>query len=141
MIFQDYRHFTPIQVRFSDIDRLYHVNNACYHNYVELGRVLYFNQVLQPVADWDHFGFMLARTEMDHLEQTYLDDEVYCFTRALSFGNKSMHMKSSIVKKTPAGLVETAAVRGVLVAMDYHKNESMVVPQEWRKLISGFEGL
>ena len=46
MIFEDFKHVTPIQIRFVDIDRLDHVNNACYLNFFELGRVKYFNLVL-----------------------------------------------------------------------------------------------
>jgi acyl-CoA thioester hydrolase len=139
--FRDYRHVIPIQVRFSDIDKLDHVNNACYHNYIELGRVQYFEKILAGHINWDESGFVLARTEMDHLEQAYLHDELYCFTRVYRFGNKSIGVRNSIVKKESGSLIECAAVNAVLVAMDYRKNESIVVPQRWRELIAGFEGL
>ena len=70
--FRNYRHIIPVQIRFSDIDRLNHINNACYHNYIELGRVEYFEKILAGHINWDETGFVLARTEMDHLEQVYL---------------------------------------------------------------------
>lgn len=138
--FKDYRHVIPIQIRFSDIDRLNHVNNACYHNYIELGRVKYFNQLLKGHINWDERGFVLARTEMDHREQVYLEDEIYCFTRIYRIGNKSAGVRNSIVKRQGESLVECADVNAVLVAMDYTRNESIPVPQKWRELIGAFEG-
>ena len=138
--YKDYRHMIQIQVRFSDIDRLNHVNNACYHNYIELGRVKYFDQLLAGHINWDERGFVLARTEMDHLEQVYLGDEVYCFTKIFRFGNKSAGVRNSIVKKQGTDLIECAAVNAVLVAMDYTRNESIPVPEKWRALIRAFEG-
>lgn len=139
--FKDYRHIIPIQIRFSDVDRLGHVNNSCYHNYVELGRVKYFEKVLGNQIDWGREGFVLARTEMDHLEQVYLRDEIYCCTRIFRFGNKSVGVRNSIIKVTGAEIEECAAVNAVLVAMDYIRNESIQVPDKWRKLIASFEGL
>jgi acyl-CoA thioester hydrolase len=139
--FSDYRHIIPIQIRFSDVDRLNHVNNACYHNYVELGRVQYFDTVLQDRVRWNTEGFMLARTEMDHIEQVYLTDEIYCCTRVYRFGNKSMGIRNSIIKRQGSEVVECAAVNAVLVAMDLQANVSIPVPEGWKKLIGKFEGI
>jgi acyl-CoA thioester hydrolase len=141
MNFQDYRHFIPIQIRFSDIDRLNHVNNSCYHNYFELGRVRYFNEVFHKNINWSEKGFVLARTEIDHLESLFLDDEVWCFTKVIRLGNKSLTIKNSIVKKGRNGLVESAAGIGILVAMDYVNKESIELPEAWVELIKKFENL
>ena len=139
--YKDYRHAIPIQVRFSDVDRLGHVNNACYHNYVELGRVHYFRQVLSKHVNWDEQGFVLARTEIDHIEQLYLNDDVLCYTRVFRFGTKSVGFHNAIVRNENGKLIECAAINAVLVAMDYRKNVSIPVPENWKKLIAGFEGL
>ncbi len=139
MNFQDYKHMVPVQIRFSDIDKVNHVNNACYHTYIELGRVHYLDQVLQRGVNWQQKGFVLARTEIDHKKQIYLHDEIYCFTKVTAFGKKSMKIKSAVVKKENGQLVECAAAVGILVAMDYIKNESIEVPAEWRERFEKFE--
>jgi acyl-CoA thioester hydrolase len=141
MNFQDYRHSIPIQIRFSDIDRLNHVNNSCYHNYFELGRVKYFNEVFRKNINWSEKGFVLARTEIDHLESLFLDDEVWCFTKVIKLGDKSLTVKNSIVKKGKNGLIESAAGIGILVTRDYTRQESIELPSEWAELIKEFEGL
>lgn len=139
--FGEYRHIVPIQIRFSDIDRLNHVNNACYHNYIELGRVDYFEKVLGREINWNISGFVLARTEMDHLEQVYLGDQIHCCTRVFRFGNKSIGVQNAIVRASGAGIDLCADVRAVLVAMDYRENVSIPVPQRWKEMMAEFEGI
>ena len=139
MTYADYKHIIPIQIRFCDIDKINHVNNACYHNYVELGRVQYFNKVFKERINWDKQGFVLARTEMDHLLPIHLEDEIYCCTKVIKLGNKSITLKNSIIKKTPKGIIECAAVIGILVASDYVNHVSILLPDEWRKMLQDFE--
>jgi acyl-CoA thioester hydrolase len=136
----DYKHVIPIQIRFADVDRLDHVNNACYHNFFELGRVKYFNEVLKRTVNWSEKGFVLARTEIDHIKPIFLNDDVYCFTKAVKLGNKSLTIKNMIVKVENNILVECASGMGVLVATDYIKSESIEIPDNWRELIISFEG-
>lgn len=136
----DYKHIIPIQIRFCDIDKLNHVNNACYHNYFELGRVTYLDQLFKVKINWDEQGFVLARTEIDHLLPIFLEDEIYCCTKVILLGNKSITFKNSIIKKTRDGIVECAAGVGILVASDYLKNETIPLPEVWRQTIQAFEG-
>ncbi len=137
--FKDYKHITPIQIRFVDIDRLNHVNNACYLSYCELGRVKYFEEILKDQIDWNKNGFVLARTEIDHFAPIYLQDETFCFTKVTYMGTKSMSIKNEILKKTNGTWTECASIIGVLVAMDYEKNTSIEIPALWRDLINKFE--
>jgi acyl-CoA thioester hydrolase len=137
--YQEYKHVIPIQIRFSDVDRLDHVNNACYLSFFELGRVHYFNQVLNRHVDWNSRGFVLARTEIDHLQPIFLNDEVYCCTRVEKIGNKSLLILNLILKKAGTDWLECARGSGVLVATDYVNKQSIEVPVEWRNLIKDFE--
>jgi acyl-CoA thioester hydrolase len=139
MTYSDYKHIIPIQIRFCDIDKLNHVNNACYHNYFELGRVNYFNQLFQEKINWDKEGFVLARTEIDHLLPVFLEDEIYCCTKVIKLGNKSITLKNCILKKSATGFSECAAGIGILVASDYVNNVSIQLPEAWRQLIQTFE--
>ncbi len=139
MTYEDYKHIIPIQIRFSDIDRLDHVNNACYHNYFELGRVMYFREILNNHINWDKRGFVLARTEIDHIAPVFLNDEIYCCTKVIKFGNKSMTVKNAIIKKVKNELVVCASGFGVLVGTDYENNISIPIPQDWRELMENFE--
>lgn len=139
MKFKDYNHVTPIQIRFNDIDVLNHLNNSCYLSFFELGRVNYFKKTLKNNIKWDKKGFVLARTEIDHVHPIFLEDEVYCFTKVTKFGKKSLTIKNSIVKKVKNELIECASGIGILVAMDYKKKSSINILKNWKELIELFE--
>lgn len=62
MQFRDFKHVTPLQLRFSDLDRLGHVNNVIYLTYFELGRINYFNAVYKEKINWDKEGFILGQS-------------------------------------------------------------------------------
>lgn len=136
-----YKHCIPIQIRFNDIDRVNHVNNAMYHSYTELGRVHYFNEVLDRTVDWDKKGFVLARMEIDFQKPIYLRDQIFCYTKLQDFGTKSFRLSSLIVKKTDEGLQICASAVGTLVCMDFETGKSMQFPAEWRQLFSDYEHL
>ena len=139
MNYQDYKHVIPIQIRFIDIDRLDHVNNACFLSYFELGRVKYFNQVLNKHINWNDSGFVIARTEINHITPIYLLDDLYCFTKIINIGTKSITIKNSLVKKVGDEFQEAANGIGVLVAMDYLNKVSVDMPVKWREAIEEFE--
>ena len=134
-----YKHRIPVQIRFNDIDRLNHVNNACYHSFFELGRVKYFNEILNRNFDWTKNGFVLARTEIDHIHPIFLNDEVYCYTKVIKLGTKSLTVGNVISKIVDGNIIECAKGIGVLVAMDYITNSSITIPELWSKNIEDFE--
>lgn len=134
MNFEDYNHHLQIQIRFSDIDKINHVNNACYLNYFETSRVDYFNKVFKGRNNWDEIGFVLARNEINHFHPIHLEDEIYCLTKVIKLGNKSLTLKNSILRKEENTFIECANGIGVLVAMNYLTRESIALPKEWIKI-------
>ena len=57
-----------IQVRFSDLDVLGHVNNTIYLSYFEMARVHYFKELLGEGWDWNKFGIVLAKNEVEYFK-------------------------------------------------------------------------
>lgn len=137
--FEDYKHSTSIQIRFSDIDKINHVNNAVYLNYFETSRVNYFDTVFKGRNNWNKLGFVLARNEINYLHPIHLEDEIFCLTKVIKLGNKSLTLKNTVLKKNGAEFIECANGIGVLVAMNYETRESIPLPQEWSDLILKFE--
>lgn len=137
--FEDYKHGLKIQIRFSDIDKINHVNNACYLNYFETSRVNYFDTVFKGRNNWNKQGFVLARNEINHLVPIHLEDEIYCLTKVVQLGTKSLTLKNAIIKKVGDSYIESANGIGILVAMNYVTHESIALPEEWKQLINEFE--
>jgi acyl-CoA thioester hydrolase len=137
--FQDYNHCIPIQVRFSDIDALRHVNNASYLNFFELGRVKYFNEVFHSEINWSRNGFIMARSEIDYLAPVFLNDDVYCYTKTMKLGTKSLTVQNVLARMNKGELQECAVGTVILVAMDYINQQSIEIPGLWRDLIKKYE--
>ena len=133
----DFRHATHVQVRLGDLDPFGHVNNAVVATYVEQGRVLYLRDVLGTGADPVSMPFILARLEIDYLEQTLFDDPVEVGTRVDWIGRSSVHMSHLLTGRDGRELARSEAV---LVAFDYEVEKPVPVSDAWRASMATYEG-
>ncbi len=137
---QEFRFYHPIEVRYGDLDPQGHVNNAKYLTYLETGRMAYVRHLgLLPDGSFLDLGMILAAVQIDFREPILFGQPVRVGVRVESIGNKSMKMAHSIEDANDGRLL--AAASCVLVAYDYHSNESVPVPDAWRKVINEYEGL
>ncbi len=81
-----YRHWTTVTIRFSDEDRLGHINNAVYVTWLEVGRVVYIERFLEDPARLDT---VLAHIAVDFLRETHFPGEVQIGGRMLALGERS----------------------------------------------------
>jgi acyl-CoA thioester hydrolase len=134
-----FRHKTPIQIRFKDVDKLGHVNNANHLTYLESARIAYFKDVVGKNISWTTKGIILARAEVDYKAPIMLDDKLFVYTCCSWMGNKSFSLDYSIVKEENAKETELAAATTVIVCFDYEIGKSMAMPQEWKEKMEKFE--
>jgi len=78
-----------IQIRFSDIDVMGHVNNATYLSYFEYTRMYYFEKLLGLKWDWNKHGILLVRNEIEYLKPIFLNDKPIIEMYLGEIGNKS----------------------------------------------------
>ena len=94
----NYKHKTPIQIRFKDIDALNHVNNANHITYFELARVKYFDDVVNEEVNWSEQGIILAKITVDYKAPVYFKDKLFVYTKCIRLGNKSFDLAYSLVR-------------------------------------------
>lgn len=131
-----YRHRTPVQVRFRDTDAFGHVNNAVFFSYVELARVRYLIDVLEPETPFDRMPLILARAAVDFRSPIMFGEEVSVGTRVDRVGRTSF----AVSHRMTADGRHAADVESVLVVYDYEAERPIPVPDEWRARIGSFEG-
>jgi acyl-CoA thioester hydrolase len=133
-----YKHKTPIQIRFKDVDRLGHVNNANHITYFELARVDYFNVMMGDIKiDWENESLILAKMEMEYKQPILLDDKLFVYTWVSRIGSKSFDMSCSIVRMIGGVEVEAAKGLAIIVCFNYKTNQTIVIPEEWKKKMMG----
>ena len=121
------KHKTPIQIRFKDIDKLGHVNNANHVTYFELARVDYFDALAASdiKIDWINEGVILAKIEMEYKQPILLEDKVFVYTWVSRMGSKSFDMSCSIVKLENGVEVELAKGLAIIVCYNYKTNQTI----------------
>jgi acyl-CoA thioester hydrolase len=130
---------TRIQIRFKDIDKLGHVNNANHISYFESARLDYFNELTSNnlKIDWENEGIILAKIEMEYKQPIFLENTVYVYTWVSHLGSKSFEMSCSIVREVNGK--EEVAAKGIaiIVCFNYKTNESIMMPESWKVLMVG----
>lgn len=134
-----FKHRISIKVRFCDLDAMGHVNNTAYLSYLEEARLAYYNQVLNIDTNKLEFNAVVARIEIDYLEQIRLGDNVEVYTRTGKIGNKSSDVEHLIVIVDNQDRKIAARAITKLVSFDYKTNRTIPVPEKDRATIEMFE--
>ena len=136
---EGFKHKTPIQLRFKDVDMMGHVNNANHFTYLELARVKYFNDVAGEEVNWTKQGIILANAILDYKLPILFNDRISVYTKCSRIGNKSFDLEYFIVKEEGSKEMIAAKASTVLVCYDYEKGQSIPMPDEWKEKIKKFE--
>jgi acyl-CoA thioester hydrolase len=140
MTMPEVRFFHPIEVRYADIDAQRHVNNAAFFSYMETARSRYLQRLgLWDGEDFTTFGIILAEATCTYRVPATYGQRLRVGVRAARLGTKSLEIHHTI-EDTDTGQ-EMAAGKAILVAYDYHSNQSIPIPDEWRRVIAAFEKL
>lgn len=134
-----FRHITPIEVRFADLDAMGHVNNSVYLTYIEIARVKYADTVLGTTMDFSREGFILAKATVDFILPIEMHDTIQVATRCSRMGNKSFDLEYEIIKTNEAQPVVVAKATTVLVGYNYIEKRSIAIPDDWKKKIEAYE--
>lgn len=135
---KQFHYYHPINVRYSDLDTLRHVNNVAVLAYVETARTGYY----KSSGIWDGviregFGMVVASVHIDYVESIQYDDTVRVGIMLRALGNKSLRFWFQV----ESGEGERVFAKGevVMVAYDLAKGRSHAVPADWRKKLAKFE--
>ena len=121
-----------VTVRFRDLDRNDHVNNAVYANYLEEARRSFFFDELG--FDPDAHGFVIGGIELGFSRPVTLDDELGVTVEPVDVGTSSLTLDHEFrVDDTVVATGET-----VLVAVDRETGRSTKLPEELRTLLAEY---
>jgi len=128
----------PLQVRFSDIDALGHINNNVYFSYFDLGKVDYFQRVQSKSIDWLEGVIVLAHLEIDYFSPIYYKEPIVVESKIIKIGNKSGTFLQQI-RNISTNEVKCRC-QSVFVTYNPNTQSSMPIPDTWREAISEYEG-
>ena len=122
---------TAVQKRFSDVDSFMHVNNIWQQSYFDMGKTDFYTKVLGITGVFDKLRIITASTHTDYYGQVHLTDDIVVVTDVSRLGNKSMTLHQRIMCGEEC-LTESSSV---MVAFDFETQQSVPMPEEWRKAL------
>jgi acyl-CoA thioester hydrolase len=136
---QGFRHHYPLQVRWSDMDALGHVNNARFLTYMEQARIHYISGIRLWDGVGDKLGLIIARVEIDFRLPLFATDDVHIFTRCVRLGNRSLATEQLVARRKGDQYEIAAQGMITIVVYDYTANQSAPIPPAWRALVKEYE--
>ena len=134
-----YKSINEIQIRFNDVDLAGHVNNAVFQYYYDFGKLRFFDDVFKNSINWQEQGFVLLKIEIEYFNPIYLHDKIEILTKIVETKNKSLIMEQIIREKGNNKIDKIKSKSSsVMVAYDFIKKESMIIPEFWKKMILEF---
>jgi acyl-CoA thioester hydrolase len=118
-----------IQVRFSDIDLMGHVNNAVYLNYFESARMHYLVYLFGMDWDWKKNGIILKQNLVEYHYPVFLGDEPKIQVFLTHIGTKSFTLAYEL--KVNEKVCTTG--ESVLVSFDFEANQTTEISDLGRK--------
>ena len=128
-----FTHVLPIQIRFVDIDRQGHVNNATILSYFETERVEFLNEVIGTENDWDRRGLVIAHSKIDFLQPVLIQDKIRAYSRISDVGTKSFKIENVLVKTQDGNDSILSVASFVLVCMNYYEKQTIEIPSDWKE--------
>lgn len=142
MDIKKYKHKFQLRVRNFQVDSQGIVHNAIYLEYCEIGRVEYVRNLgiqLLPTGIFDDgLKINVKRNEINYESPAMVDDLLDIYTRISYIKNSSFCFEHLIFKSETGVLLVTQ--KSVQVNLNADTNIPERLPDELRKIITGFEG-
>lgn len=120
-----YPHFSSAEIRYADLDRQGHVNNAVFATYSEIGRVAFMYDPSRPLSSKDT-SFVIARLVIDFRAELLWPGNVEIGTGVLKVGRSSFTLAQGMFSK---GML-AATAEATIVMVDKQTRRSTPLPPD-----------
>lgn len=124
----------PLQIRFSDVDVLGHVNNTVYLAFYDTGKAAFMTQVLGRSISWKEVDTVVANIDCAFIAPIFYGENVEVLTACSGIHDKSFRILQMIRN---ADTEEVKSIcETVMVSFDPHTQKAMPLSKEWREKLS-----
>lgn len=131
-----YKVSLKVQIRFSDLDALNHVNNSFQSQYYDLGRIDYFEKVMGRELDWSKVVVVIVHTENNFFSPIVQGEEIFVESKLVKFGNRSMTMNQRLIDSK--GVVK-GTCRTILAGFNRDTSDSAPIEEDFKRRFLEFE--
>ncbi len=132
-----FRHCLPVQLRFTDIDMLGHVNNNVYLTFMDLAKIDYFQAVHGTPVQPKDMHIVVVNINCDFLSPSFIGDNLEVWTQTTHVGNRSIRLEQRIVDRNTG--VTKCIGRTVMAGFDPKTSTGMELDPDWVGRTEEFE--
>lgn len=124
----------PIQVRFSDVDVVGHVNNIVYFAYYDTGKAAFMTELLGRKISWDEVDTVVANVDCAFISPIFWGEKIEVLTTCVAIHDKSFRLLQ-MLRNSETGEVKSVC-ETVMVSFDPNTQKSAPLSDEWREKLS-----
>lgn len=133
----DYRtrfhHFTPVQLRFSDLDPLNHVNNSVYQELYDVGRLVFLHDHFDPIPQWNGHSIVIIRLDLDFYRALFYGIRPRVATRIAGYDDRLVRMEQLLLSGDGESTIVHSRCETLLVGYDGTTGHSTELLPEWKE--------
>ena len=134
-----FKHKIKMNIRFSDLDAMGHVNNAKYLTYLEEARIDYLNNMLCLSNENLDYQAVIAKVDINYLKQIRLGDKLEIYSRIFKLGNKSFDFEILVVINNNGEKIIVSSSITKMVGYNYKSQKTVILPDYFRKAVRNYE--
>ena len=124
----------PLQIRFSDVDVVGHVNNIVYFAFYDTGKAAFMTELLGRKITWDKVDTVVANVDCAFIAPIFYGESIEVLTTCIGIHDKSFKLLQ-MIRNSHSGEVKSVC-ETVMVAFDPHTQKAAELNDEWRLKLS-----
>lgn len=132
-----YRHRTPVQLRFNDVDSFGHVNNSVYFALYDLAKTEYLRDVAGDVVLGLDVQPVVAHIDADFFYPVHYGDQIEIETAVTHLGRTSFVITQQAVDRPRGRVVCRCAT--TMVCFSAKRGEPVPIPDEVKERFRQYE--
>ena len=129
-----FKHKLPLQIRFTDVDVLGHVNNTVYLAFYDTGKAAFMTDILGRKILWHEVDTVVANIDCAFLAPIFFGEEIEVLTACTSVHEKSFRLLQMIREKNTGEIKSMCET--VMVSFDAKTQKAMPLSDEWREKLT-----
>ena len=123
----------PIQIRFSDVDVVGHVNNIVYFAFYDTGKAAFMTELLGKQITWDKVETVVANVDCAFIAPIFYGESIEVLTTCISIHDKSFKLLQ-MLRNSSTGEVKSIC-ETVMVSFDPVTQRAANLRKEWRDVL------
>lgn len=124
----------PIQLRFSDVDVVGHVNNIVYFQYYDTGKAAFMTELLGRNISWQEVDTVVANVDCAFISPILWGEKIEVLTACTFIHDKSFRLLQ-MLRNSDTGEVKSVC-ETVMVSFDPSTQKAAPLSEEWRQKLT-----